>query len=90
MLGRRPAEKEQRRTAADRQVWQSAGQLALAYTLAVRPHDTSVAEPGLCVCCELMWAECEDNVFGDGYHLQIPEITGDPTAGYTLNFTCAV
>ena len=31
-----------------------------------------------------------DNVFGDGYDLQIPEITGDPTAGYTLNFTCAV
>ena len=31
-----------------------------------------------------------DNVFGDGYDLQIPEIRGDPTAGYTLNFTCAV
>ncbi len=31
-----------------------------------------------------------DNVFGDGYDLQIPEITGDPTAGYSLNFTCAV
>ncbi len=31
-----------------------------------------------------------DNVFGDGYDLQIPKITGDPTAGYTLNFTCAV
>ena len=30
-----------------------------------------------------------DNVFGDGYDLQIPEITGDPTSGYTLNFTCA-
>ena len=31
-----------------------------------------------------------DNVFGDGYDLQIPTITGDPTKGYTLNFTCAV
>ena len=31
-----------------------------------------------------------DNVFGDGYDLQIPKITGDPTAGYTLSFTCAV
>ena len=31
-----------------------------------------------------------DNVFGDGYDLQIPAMTGDPTSGYTLNFTCAV
>ena len=25
-----------------------------------------------------------DNVFGDGYDLQIPTMTGDPTKGYTL------
>ena len=31
-----------------------------------------------------------DNVFGDGYDLQIPRITGDPTKGYALSFTCAV
>jgi protocatechuate 3,4-dioxygenase beta subunit len=31
-----------------------------------------------------------DNVFNDGYDLQIPTITGDPTKGYSLNFTCAV
>jgi protocatechuate 3,4-dioxygenase beta subunit len=31
-----------------------------------------------------------DNVFGDGYDLQLPTITGDPTNGYTLDFTCAV
>jgi protocatechuate 3,4-dioxygenase beta subunit len=30
-----------------------------------------------------------DNVFGDGYDLQIPTVTGDPTTGYTLWFTCA-
>ena len=31
-----------------------------------------------------------DNVFSDGYDLQIPTITGSPTAGYQLTFTCAV
>jgi hypothetical protein len=31
-----------------------------------------------------------DNVFSDGYDLQIPTITGSPTAGYKLAFTCAV
>ena len=31
-----------------------------------------------------------DNVFGDGYDLQIPKVTGDPTNGYALNFECAV
>ena len=31
-----------------------------------------------------------DNVFSDGYDLQVPEITGDPTKGYALTFTCAV
>jgi hypothetical protein len=31
-----------------------------------------------------------DNVFADGYDLQIPAITGDPATGYTLTFTCAV
>ncbi|HWJ53826.1 MAG TPA: 3,4-dioxygenase subunit beta, partial [Propionibacteriaceae bacterium] len=31
-----------------------------------------------------------DNVFSDGYDLQIPTITGDPAKGYTLDFTCAV
>ena len=31
-----------------------------------------------------------DNVFSDGYDLQIPTITGDPTKGYQLEFTCAV
>ena len=31
-----------------------------------------------------------DNVFGDGYDLQIPTITGDPTKGYALTFNCAV
>jgi len=31
-----------------------------------------------------------DNVFGDGYDLQIPEVTGDATRGYTLTFSCAV
>ena len=31
-----------------------------------------------------------DNVFGDGYDLQIPSVTGDPSSGYQLNFSCAV
>jgi protocatechuate 3,4-dioxygenase beta subunit len=31
-----------------------------------------------------------DNVFGDGYDLQIPTVTGDPTSGYELTFSCAV
>ena len=31
-----------------------------------------------------------DNVFGDGYDLQLPTITGNPTSGYTLDFTCAI
>jgi hypothetical protein len=31
-----------------------------------------------------------DNVFGDGYDLQIPTVTGDPSSGYQLNFSCAV
>jgi protocatechuate 3,4-dioxygenase beta subunit len=31
-----------------------------------------------------------DNVFSDGYDLQIPTITGAPASGYQLNFTCAV
>jgi protocatechuate 3,4-dioxygenase beta subunit len=31
-----------------------------------------------------------DNVFGDGYDLQLPAITGDPSRGYQLTFECAV
>jgi hypothetical protein len=31
-----------------------------------------------------------DNVFGDGYDLQIPTVTGDPGSGYQLTFSCAV
>ena len=31
-----------------------------------------------------------DNVFGDGYDLQLPTLTGNPTKGYTLDFTCAI
>jgi protocatechuate 3,4-dioxygenase beta subunit len=31
-----------------------------------------------------------DNVFRDGFDLQMPTITGDPSKGYTLDFTCAV
>jgi protocatechuate 3,4-dioxygenase beta subunit len=31
-----------------------------------------------------------DNVFGDGYDLQLPTITGNPTKGYQLDFTCAI
>ncbi|HWI00457.1 MAG TPA: intradiol ring-cleavage dioxygenase [Propionibacteriaceae bacterium] len=31
-----------------------------------------------------------DNVFGDGYDLQLPTITGDPSRGYSLAFDCAV
>ena len=31
-----------------------------------------------------------DNVFGDGYDLQLPTMTGDPTKGYSLDFTCAI
>ncbi|HET9778111.1 MAG TPA: intradiol ring-cleavage dioxygenase [Propionibacteriaceae bacterium] len=31
-----------------------------------------------------------DNVFSDGYDLQIPTVTGDPSGGYRLNFSCAV
>ena len=31
-----------------------------------------------------------DNVFGDGYDLQLPTIAGDPSRGYQLTFDCAV
>src|SRR5215212_10339340 len=31
-----------------------------------------------------------DNVFSDGYDLQVPTLTGDPAKGYQLTFTCAV
>jgi protocatechuate 3,4-dioxygenase beta subunit len=31
-----------------------------------------------------------DNVFSDGYDLQIPTVTVDPSSGYRLNFSCAV
>jgi protocatechuate 3,4-dioxygenase beta subunit len=31
-----------------------------------------------------------DNVFRDGYDLQIPAVTWDPSSGYQLNFSCAV
>ena len=31
-----------------------------------------------------------DNVFSDGYDRQIPMVTGDPSSGYRLNFSCAV
>jgi len=31
-----------------------------------------------------------DNVFGDGYDLQVPEVTGDAASGYRLSFSCAV
>jgi protocatechuate 3,4-dioxygenase beta subunit len=31
-----------------------------------------------------------DNVFSDGYDLQMPTLTGDPSSGYQLNFSCAV
>jgi protocatechuate 3,4-dioxygenase beta subunit len=31
-----------------------------------------------------------DNVFGDGYDLQLPRITGDPSRGYQLRLECAV
>ncbi len=31
-----------------------------------------------------------DNVFGDGYDLQLPTLTGDTGSGYQLDFTCAI
>jgi protocatechuate 3,4-dioxygenase beta subunit len=31
-----------------------------------------------------------DNVFRDGYDLQIPTVTGGPSGGYELTFSCAV
>ncbi len=31
-----------------------------------------------------------DNVFRDGYDLQLPTVTGDPSSGYQLTFSCAV
>ena len=31
-----------------------------------------------------------DNVFRDGYDLQLPTVTGDPSSGYQLNFSCAI
>jgi protocatechuate 3,4-dioxygenase beta subunit len=31
-----------------------------------------------------------DNVFSDGYDLQMPTVTGDPPSGYQLSFSCAV
>jgi hypothetical protein len=31
-----------------------------------------------------------DNVFSDGYDLQMPTVKGDPSSGYQLTFSCAV
>lgn len=31
-----------------------------------------------------------DNVFGDGYDLQLPGITGNPASGFALTFSCSV
>jgi protocatechuate 3,4-dioxygenase beta subunit len=31
-----------------------------------------------------------DNVFGDGYDLQVPEVTGNATGGYRLSLSCSV
>ena len=31
-----------------------------------------------------------DNVFSDGYDLQMPTVKGDPSSGYELTFSCAV
>jgi protocatechuate 3,4-dioxygenase beta subunit len=31
-----------------------------------------------------------DNVFSDGYDLQIPTVKGEPSSGYELTFSCAV
>jgi protocatechuate 3,4-dioxygenase beta subunit len=31
-----------------------------------------------------------DNVFSDGYDLQMPTVSGDPSSGYQLTFSCAV
>ena len=31
-----------------------------------------------------------DNVFSDGYDLQIPKVSGDVSKGYQLTFTCAI
>jgi protocatechuate 3,4-dioxygenase beta subunit len=31
-----------------------------------------------------------DNVFRDGYDLQLPKLTGSPAAGYQLTFSCSV
>jgi protocatechuate 3,4-dioxygenase beta subunit len=31
-----------------------------------------------------------DNVFSDGYDLQMPTVTGEPSSGYQLTFSCAV
>ena len=31
-----------------------------------------------------------DNVFRDGYDLQMPTVNGDPSSGYQLSFSCAV
>ena len=31
-----------------------------------------------------------DNVFSDGYDLQLPAMTGDAGSGYQLTFSCAV
>ena len=31
-----------------------------------------------------------DNVFSDGYDLQMPTVTGDSSSGYQLSFSCAV
>jgi protocatechuate 3,4-dioxygenase beta subunit len=31
-----------------------------------------------------------DNVFSDGYDLQLPTMSGDPSTGYQLTFSCAV
>jgi hypothetical protein len=31
-----------------------------------------------------------DNVFSDGYDLQMPTVTGEVSRGYQLTFTCAI
>jgi hypothetical protein len=63
-------------------------QLALPEAAARDAYPTAGYEQSLSNLSRVSLAT--DNVFGDGYDLQLPEVTGSVSEGYKVSFTCAV
>ena len=73
----------------------TSGQNKIATSQMALPQQASAAgyaTSGYEQCVRNLWQVSldTDNVFQDGYDLQLPTITGNPESGYELKFTCAV